>query len=293
MIELFESLAALAEHKTVTRAAAHLRLGQSALSKRLMRLESELGKKVIEQQGRHVVLTPYGRQILDQVKPVLAQLRAIISQEVSESQGYLSLVIGTASAMTWAPRVLRKVLSDMPKLDLDLSTETGAALMESVASGAKMLGIVRGTGESVPDLDSEKLLDEEIVIVPSGLKPFRFPKAGTLSVMTVDPSLEAQSIVDRKMRRLEPEWGVRFESNQTFFSSPAIVQLARAGFGHGIVTRDVAMSLGIKASQLVTFPKPGLSTPVSLLGRKTTFSRPLVQMFVKSLRKHLASERRQ
>ena len=67
--------------------------------------------------------------------------------------------------------------------------------------------------------------------------------------------------------------------------------MARNGFGHGLVPLGVARALGIRPGDLVRFPTPGLTRPVSLIGRPTTLSLPLVQHFHQALVQSLSSQR--
>ena len=55
--------------------------------------------------------------------------------------------------------------------------------------------------------------------------------------------------------------------------------MARAGFGNGLVPLGVAEALSIPRARLVHFPEPNVEIPVSLIGRRSTLARPLVQQF--------------
>ena len=82
---------------------------------------------------------------------------------------------------------------------------------------------------------------------------------------------------------------MRIETVQTLQSFAGIAQMARCGFGHGLVPLGIARALGIPDRRLIRFPDPGLSRPIALVGRSTTFARPIVRSFHQVLRKTIPS----
>ncbi|MFC7647235.1 LysR family transcriptional regulator [Streptosporangium lutulentum] len=68
------TLRAVADHRTVTAAAAALHLTPSAVSQQLVALEHEVGHRLLERGGRGVRLTAVGRILLGHTNEVLAQL---------------------------------------------------------------------------------------------------------------------------------------------------------------------------------------------------------------------------
>jgi DNA-binding transcriptional LysR family regulator len=55
------TIAAVARHRSFTKAAEELYLAQSAISQQIRRLEAELGVEVFRRTSRSVELTPAGR----------------------------------------------------------------------------------------------------------------------------------------------------------------------------------------------------------------------------------------
>ena len=67
-------LRAVADHRTVTAAAAALYLTPSAVSQQLTALEQETGHRLVERGAKGVRLTPAGEILLSHTNAVLAQL---------------------------------------------------------------------------------------------------------------------------------------------------------------------------------------------------------------------------
>lgn len=67
----------VAKSQHMTRSAEKLHIAQPALSQAIRRLEGELGVKLFVLRGRNIVLTSYGRYLLEKVEPLLATLDRI------------------------------------------------------------------------------------------------------------------------------------------------------------------------------------------------------------------------
>ena len=73
------------------------------------------------------------------------------------------------------------------------------------------------------------------------------------------------------------ERNVKLEIELVIESFASIVQMAKAGLGHGFVPIGVAKALGVTNSKLVHLPEPYITRPVSLIGRKSTLAKPIVR----------------
>ena len=69
---LLQSLLAVADHKTVTRAARALAVTQPALSRRLQLLEEEMGAALLERSKQGAALTEAGRLVAAEARVLAA-----------------------------------------------------------------------------------------------------------------------------------------------------------------------------------------------------------------------------
>jgi LysR family transcriptional regulator, nod-box dependent transcriptional activator len=67
----------------VTRAAERIHLSQSAMSRALDRLRSELGDELLVRVGRNYELTPRGSELLDELAQVMPRLARLWAGETS------------------------------------------------------------------------------------------------------------------------------------------------------------------------------------------------------------------
>jgi len=105
-LNLLIPLKALLHERNVTRAAERIHLSQSAMSRTLDRLRSELGDELLVRVGRNYDLTPRGIALLDeleQVMPRLAQLWAGEPFSPSQSEAHIRLAMTDYSSSVVLP----------------------------------------------------------------------------------------------------------------------------------------------------------------------------------------------
>ncbi|MFF4947817.1 LysR family transcriptional regulator [Streptomyces chattanoogensis] len=91
-------LRAVADHRTVTAAAAALYLTPSAVSQQLAALEAETGHRLVERSARGVTLTAAGEILLSHANAVLAQLERAESELAAYGSGEAGVVTVAAFA---------------------------------------------------------------------------------------------------------------------------------------------------------------------------------------------------
>jgi len=283
MIDQIEALASLAEHGTMHAAALRLRISQSAVTKRLDALESALGVRLRERTGRRVRLTPAALRLLERARPLLAELRLAVAGERSAGGGWLVLGVSESILASWGPRVLADLGKRCPELHFRLNAHRSPVAVDLVRSGEYMLALVAGDEQASGELARRTLFAEEMTIVPSGLRKLVLRRGSVFSVMSIEPSSASGRALRAPLGRLSRERGIRLEPDVTLQSYTAVVQLARAGFGHGLVPKPLALALGVPSSALVALPAPGVHRPIQLVGRSATLARDPAEPFLAAL----------
>lgn len=286
MIANLEALAALADLGTMTRAAARLRITQSAVSKRIAALEGELSLRLVESAGRGVRLTPAGENLLDKTSPFMGALKDALNQSGPTTGERLVIGISESILASWGAGVLYEVQRHVPDLEIGLNAHRSPVALDHVRSGEYMLALCAGEPGETPELKSEIVLHEPMVIIPAGLRPFDFKD--TVPVLTIEPHASTWRYLERRLRINASRWKFRIVVERTLQSFACIAQIAKSGLAHGLVPLGIAKSLGIDQNDLVRFPEPGLTRPISLVGRSRTWARPVVRDFHTSLNEEIA-----
>lgn len=271
MIENLETLVTLSKTGTMMEAATVLKISQSAVSKRVAALERQYDRALIERRGRRVVLTAYGTHLVEKVTPLITELRSVFIEEPTLQRGKIILGVSEAILASWAPALFARVRERLPEVEFEFHAQRSPVVLDRIRSGEYMVGLCTGSAEADYDLVSEVLRLEPMVLVPSALKPFTPPTAGELPVITIESRSGAWASIEEAMRRLN----IRRETSlESFFS---VAQMALAGFGHGLIPRGVARTLGIPPERCIELGDRGLARPVRFVARKSMFLRPLVQ----------------
>ena len=271
MIENLETLVTLSKTGTMMEAATVLKISQSAVSKRVAALERQYDRALIERRGRRVVLTAYGTRLVEKVTPLITELRSVFIEEPTLQRGKIILGVSEAILASWAPALFARVRERLPEVEFEFHAQRSPVVLDRIRSGEYMVGLCTGSAEADYDLVSEVLRLEPMVLVPSALKPFTPPTAGELPVITIESRSGAWASIEEAMRRLN----IRRETSlESFFSA---AQMALAGFGHGLIPRGVARTLGIPPERCIELGDRGLARPVRFVARKSMFLRPLVQ----------------
>lgn len=287
MVDNLQALIALAETGTMTKAATRLHLSQSAISKRIQSLQAEVGKNLIERHGRHVTLTHQGLRLLERARPLIAELREVVAEEVSEARGTIVMSVSESLLYSYGAKVLRRVQQRQPDMELQVNSHSCRLALDKVASGEYMIALTPGLAEQAPDLGAKLLVEEPMVIIPSGLESFSFPKSGKLPIITAPLHQTTWASIGISIKRLLQQRGIKLEITQTIQTYSGVLKLAESGFGHGLVPIGVARAFKIPEKQVIALPNPGVARAISIVGRHSTLKRPLMQRFEHTLREEL------
>ncbi|MBW9258041.1 MAG: LysR family transcriptional regulator [Candidatus Thiodiazotropha sp. (ex. Lucinisca nassula)] len=133
------SLVALDESGfSVTLAAKHLFLVQSAVSQHLAQLEQELGTQLFMRKGKRLIgLTAAGEEVLNYARQALAIRENILDvgrEHVEEGSGLLRIGTTHTQACYVLPAVIRAFRKQFPQVNLQINQGTPKQLVELVVS---------------------------------------------------------------------------------------------------------------------------------------------------------------
>ena len=126
------TVAAVAHHRSFTRAAEELHLAQSAISQQIRRLETELGVEVFRRSSRSVEVTPEGRLLVEHAHRVLAEVDHMHS-ELEELTGLLTGRVAIGGMYPTGPYDIPEVLAafraSYPGVAIHMIEDTADALL--------------------------------------------------------------------------------------------------------------------------------------------------------------------
>ncbi|WP_162048597.1 LysR family transcriptional regulator [Vibrio taketomensis] len=144
-IDLLRTFCQLAEDKNFRVASQHLYITQSALTKKIQRLEENLNVALFD-RGRHgAELTPMGKVLLPEAKRVLKGFESFqrLASFVAEgTSGHLNIGFGISSFHE-APNYIAKFKQEFPNVHVTLNDYPSHKLVEELRLGQLQLGFDR------------------------------------------------------------------------------------------------------------------------------------------------------
>jgi DNA-binding transcriptional LysR family regulator len=165
------ALVAVADEGSFSAAAASLHTVQSNVSTHIARLERELGSVLVDRSAGR--LTEEGEAVANRARRIKAELEALVA-DVAALHDVVSGtvrvgVIGT-TARWLVPRVLQAMAKTHPQVQLVVVEATSTSLEPRLAGGQLDLAVVNFPVPA-PDLTTEALFDEDLVLVVSSNHP--------------------------------------------------------------------------------------------------------------------------
>jgi DNA-binding transcriptional LysR family regulator len=194
-----QALRLLAQHGTVTAAAAALHHTPSAVSAQLRSLAQEVGAPVLEREGRRVRLTAAAMVLLEHADAVAAgweEVRTRVESLAGPRAGTLTLCGFSTAAAALLPRAVKDVVETHPGTVAKIVEADPAECFELLLAEHADLAVVVATDELPPLGDprfEQQVLGEDPLdlLVPAG-----HPLAGRESVMLAETAEEGW-IMDR------------------------------------------------------------------------------------------------
>jgi LysR family transcriptional regulator, hydrogen peroxide-inducible genes activator len=164
-LHLLDQFVVLARTKNFTRAAEELHLSQSALSRAIQKLESQLGQPLFERKPREIALTDLGTLLLERAQDILKLMEDTMS-ELSEAgrRGRVRLGAIPTIAPYFLPTLLARFAKKYPDISVIVQEDTTDMLIKRCSHGEIDLAIL-ALPVIARQLDLEPLFDEELLLL--------------------------------------------------------------------------------------------------------------------------------
>ena len=157
---------AVAELGSFHEAATAIALSQSALSRRVQKLEEALGVTLLERTTRRVGLTIAGREFLPRARRLIDELEDSLAslRELTERQGG-RVTIACVPSVTYyfLPPVLRRFNAAFPQVRIRISDEAASEVLQRVRDGRAEIGVTF-LGQSDEDIAFTPILRDPFVL---------------------------------------------------------------------------------------------------------------------------------
>ena len=133
---------AVAEELHFGRAAERLHIAQPVVSRQIRALEDELRAQLFVRTKRATELTPAGRQLLDDARPLLASADAMRRRVAQAARGPKTFTVGFMPGITVTP-VVRAFTAAHPGVEVEVIRTTWDDQVDVLHDGRADVSIVR------------------------------------------------------------------------------------------------------------------------------------------------------
>lgn len=253
-VDLLRTFIEVARVEHLGRASDTLQADPSTVSRKIVRLEQEVGVPLFERIGRSIRLTQAGKRFVGRAERLLADLR----EAVADAQGAVSAESGEVRVgflhtvgARWLPERLAGFLRAHPGVHFTLEEGTTAEVASGVLAGDFDVGILGPPPANAPDLQMVPLFRERVaVVVPIGHR------------LTGRTSCALTDLADEPLILPRSRSGLRRVIDEAFAAQGLTTTVAYEGDDFSIVQGLVEAGLGIT---LMPMPLPAPSAQVSVI----------------------------
>lgn len=252
-LRIFE---AVAQHSSISRAAAELHLTQPAVSMQMKQLEEQIGIALVEQIGKRLFLTEAGHELRGHARRIAAQmvdLNAAMDQFRGLERGLLRLAV-VSTANYFIPQLLGGFGERHPGVRVSLQVANREAVLAALADNRTELAITGQPPDSV-DVVAQHFKNNPLVVIAAPTHPLA--QRETIPIEQLDQALmvvrEAGSGTRAAMDRHFADHGIDYRAGCEMGTNEAVKQAVQAGLGLAVVSLQT-IELELETRRLVVLP---------------------------------------
>lgn len=235
-------------------AAAHdLRVAQPALSRRIARLEKELGGKLFDRLPRHAAPTALGFEIASAASRVMAEMDRAREAADAITRGAAGRIrlSSLAGGIAVLARGLERFTAAHPDVDVEIRSLDAEDAIRALHDREVDLATLAGSALE-PGMESRKLATWRVVLAVPPSHPFAAQRSVTVGVLAGEPllMLAPEFMVTRHVTHLAERAGLRLRVRLRDATPEAVVSLARRGLGVGVLPDSVRLPPDLRAVPL-------------------------------------------
>lgn len=266
----------VAKQENYSRAAAELRIAQSALSRRVARLEHQLGVKLFARSGRCVTLTEEGAALFERAQGLMHEVRAIEDDLLSlarEPSGTVTVALPPTTGHVLGPLIVADCRERNPRINIKIREGISGFIHDWLAADQVDIALLY-----YPELNSNykyvTLLREPLfLIAPIKEKrnlelktKFNFSDISKLPLILPGSSHSMR----RLLERLAADRGISLHVVNQVDGMVTTVGMVEAGLGYTIFSY-AGVYKEINAAKVEAIPiEPEISWDLALAQRKST-----------------------
>jgi len=178
-----ETLLWISRLGTFGAAAERLNTTQPAISARVREIESQLGIAIFRREGRRMVLTVRGRQLVRDCEPLWATIeRTFLEADgFAGASGVVRIGSGEIAAASCLPGFMREIKEALPGVTIEIALDLTARLLEQLLAGVSDIVFLAGPVAS-PGIRTQSIGMVELLWLASPQTAAGMGRSGTASL---------------------------------------------------------------------------------------------------------------
>ena len=263
---IFEDLrafVAVAQHGSFSQAAADLCIAQSALSKRVQRLEQRMGTALFERRARGVALTEQGTSFLARAQRIVDEvvdMERNLSSFAQTPSGEVRIALPPRTCSLLAPPLLERCWRELPLVNLTFLEGTPSNvhgwLMRGETDIAMTYNSDSGAGYSVKPIFTEPLFLFGAAHKAAEQLGDPLPESCTIADLATLPLLlpRKPNVVRVLVDRLCAGHGIRPNIVYETEGTMTLLAMIERGLGVTLFSMSTSWSYSVEMGQLVSLP---------------------------------------
>ena len=291
-----EALVLVYRHGSLTKAAAELRVTQSAVSLLIRQIEENFQLRLFDRTTRALHPTLACQDAVPIAERILAGANGLarhMSDLVEVKAGRITIAVSAGVASALLPRVLARYRADYPDVRVEIFDVAPDDLLPFVTAGDAELGIGSVENADTPDVKIETITQSSLSAI--GIKDGHFEKASRL---TWDSLEKCDLIAMRRGTRIRSQiddalarTGRQLKPNLEVSLITTALALTAEGAGISILPAHMLPEVQFPTLAAVPLSRPAIIRHVSLVSRADFVLSPAAQRFVETARQILPVRR--
>jgi DNA-binding transcriptional LysR family regulator len=284
-----QAFVVIAELGGFNKAADQLHITQTALTRRVQKLEAYLELRLIDRTTRHVELTAVGREFLPKARAIVNEMTSAIGhlKDMSgHAKGSFSLACIPSLTVSMVPQLIRQYVNLYPDNRIRILDATSSEVRKAVLNQQAEIGIALD-GEKHADLIETSLFDDPLVFICQDTHPLKNKKSVTWSDMRdVDLIVVSNFTSTRVLMDYQlAQHGIRLNGSYEVQHHATAINLVAAGVGCAILPSSTLNDGERSHIHKIELKGPLVKRKVTLLRHKNTSLSPAAQAFFKLIQK--------
>lgn len=284
-----QAFVVVAELGGFSKAARELHITQTALTRRIQKLESYFGLKLLDRTTRRVEVTVVGRDFLPQARSIVQEMTSAVARLKDMSQrasGHFTLACIPSMTSHVLPGLIRRYAKLHPDNRIRLLDGSSDEVRQAVLGGQAELGIAV-QGEAHPDLAATVLFADPLVFVCRVPHPLQDRKSVAWSDMRdtelvgVSSFVATRIFMDYQLAKRSIRVHVKYEVQH----HATAVNLVAAGVAGAILPSSAIEEGDRPGLRKIALAHPTVKRRVVLLRQRRATLSPAAEAFYEQIRR--------